>query len=283
MSTYYIDHTEFKVSPLALKNDTIVLGGILIEHQDELRLSNLIREIKGNYFNPDLPIKYNMRDLRKKFEGYGYENQFDICLKESAQWRKELFSRSLDIDYRIFISIIQEYDTKKKTKQINKHDVIGFAFNNVLMRVAKHVQDKDLMRFQVVSDWPESNNPKPFNNEYYYAFWRGQTPEGQKYFSGPLKNLGFHDTILFASMNHSNMLQFADLIIGAMRDFLSCGLAGREYAVGKELTELIVNKFHGFPDKVSYGLSISSGNQELKARINSIMQPYLTSRASKHG
>lgn len=274
MTKFYLDHTEFKVDTDASIKDTIVMGGLLIGHDEEKKLTSIIREIKSRYFNPDLPLKFNMKDLKKKYQEYNLHAEFEAFLKDSAKWRKELFERSLEIDYTVIISVIKHYQPGKKEQAVDKFDILGYAFNNVLMRTALEVQDKKEDFAQVIVDWPDGNNPKPFNNEYYYAFWRGKTPAGQSYYSGTLKSVGFHDTVLFASMNHSNMLQFADLLIGAMRDFLSCGLEDREYAIGKELTEIILKKIRGFPTKVSYGLSISSGNHELRKRIDEIMKKY---------
>lgn len=274
MSKFYLDHTEFKVDSESPVKDTIVMGGLLIAPEEEKKLTSIIREIKSRYFNPDLPLKFNMRDLKKKYEEHNLLAEFESFLQDSAKWRKELFERSLEIDYTIIISVIKHYQPEKKEKVVDKHDIIGFAFNNVLMRTALEVKAKKIDFAQVIVDWPDGNNPKPFNNEYYYAFWRGKTPAGQDYYSGTLKSVGFHDTVLFASMNHSNMLQFADLLIGSMRDFLSCNLEEREYAIGKELTEIVLKKVRGFPKQMTYGLSISSGNHDLKNRIIEILRRY---------
>lgn len=274
MTKFYVDHTEFKVDAEAAEKDTIVMGGLLIGHEEEKKLTSIIREIKSRYFNPDLPLKFNMRDLKKKYEEHNLLAEFETFMKDSAKWRKELFERSLEIDYTIIVSVIKQYQFDKKDKVTNKYDIIGYAFNNVLMRAALEVQARKQEFAQVIIDWPDGNNPKPFNNEYYYAFWRGKTPAGHDYYSGTLKSVGFHDTVLFASMNHSNMLQFADLLIGSMRDFLSCGLEDREYAIGKELTEIVLRKVRGFPSKMTYGLSISSGNHDLKKRVIEIFRKY---------
>lgn len=274
MTKLYLDHTEFKVDANATIKDTVVMGGILIEHGEEKKLTSIIREIKSRYFNPDLPLKFNMKDLRKKYEEHNLLAEFEAFTRDSANWRKELFKRSLEIDYTIIISVIKHYKIDKKDKAIDKFDILGYTFNNILMRTALETQTRKEDFTQVIVDWPDGNNPKPFNYEYYFAFWRGITPAGQSYYSGTLKSVGFHDTVLFASMNHSNMLQFADLIIGSMRDFLSCSLEEREYAIGKELTEIVLKKVRGFPKKITYGLSVSSGNYELKKRIIEIMRKY---------
>ncbi len=274
MTKFYLDHTELKASAESHVKDTIVMGGLLIEYEEEKKLTSIIREIKSRYFNPDLPLKFNMRDLKKKYEEHNLLAEFEAFMKDSAKWRIELFERSLDINYTTIISIIKHYQSDKKEKSIDKYDILGYAFNNALMRVALEVQTKKVEFTQVIVDWPDGNNPKPFNNEYYHAFWRGKTPSGQDYFSGTLKSVGFHDTVLFASMNHSNMLQFADLLIGAMRDFLSCSLEDRDYAIGKELTEIVLKKVRGFPNKMTHGLSISSGNHDLKKKIIEILRKY---------
>ncbi len=275
MIKFYLDHTEFKVDREAPINDTIIIGGILITHEEEQKLTSIIREIKSRYVNPDLPLKYNMRDLKSKFEEHNLKAEFEKMLHESAEWRIELFKRSLDVDFKIIIAVIQNFQADKKGQKDIKTDLLGYSFADLLMRVALEVRSMKIVPAEVISDWPESNNPKPFNYQYYYAFWRGITPEGQDYFSGTLRSNGFHDTILFASMNHSNMLQFSDLVIGASRDFLSTHIEEREYSIGKELVEVIFPKFRGFPSNMNYGISISSNNNELKKKIDEITKKYV--------
>lgn len=275
MIKYYLDHTEFKIDKVASINDAIVIGGLLITHEEEQKLSTVLREIKSRYVNPDLPIKHNMKDLKAKYEFYNLKAEFERMLHDSVEWRKELFRKSLEVDFKIILAIIQNFQVEKKGQKEIKSDLLGYGFGDLLMRVGLEVQAKQIVPAEVISDWPESNNPKPFNNQYYYAYWRGKTPDGQDYFSGTLKSIGFHDTILFASMNHSNMLQFADLIIGSAKDFFSTHIDDREYSVGKELLEIIFPKFRGFPDKINHGISVSSNNHELKSRINEITKKYV--------
>jgi len=68
MTKLYLDHTEFKVNTASSVSDTIVMGGLLISHEEEKKLIHLIREVKSRYFNPDLPLKFNMRDLKKNMK-----------------------------------------------------------------------------------------------------------------------------------------------------------------------------------------------------------------------
>jgi hypothetical protein len=274
MTTCYIDHTDFKVDDNSPIRDTIVLGGILISHLEEVKLSQLIKLVKSRYAHSDLPIKYNFKDLRKKYEEHDHLDGFAKMLEDSFHWRKELFSKSLDIDYQIIIAVIKNLQVSKKDQKDIKSSLLSYAFCNTLMRVALECQKKKISPVRIVLDWPESNNPKPFNNSYYYAYSRGLTPDGQKYFSGRLSELNFADSVSFASMNHSNMLQFTDLIIGAAKDFLSTHLNSREYSIGKELTELILKKFRGYPRILNYGISISSNNPDLKERIAMLMDKY---------
>lgn len=275
MIKFYLDHTEFKVNKTSPINDTIVIGGLMITHEEEQKLTSIIREIKSRYVNPDLPFKYNMRDLASKYEGFNLKAEFEKILRESVEWRRELFQRSLDIDFKIIIAIIRNFKVEQKGQKEIKTDLLGYGFSDLLMRIGLEAQSKKVTPAEVISDWPESNNPKPFNFQYYYAYWRGKTPEGQDYYSGTLKSIGFHDTILFASMNHSNMLQFADLIIGASRDFFLTHMEEREYSVGKELMEIILPKFRGFPKNINHGISVSSGDREMKSRIDIITKKYV--------
>jgi hypothetical protein len=274
MLKYYVDHTELKINQEISRNDTVVMGGLLINHENEKKLISIIREIKSRYFSPELPLKYNMKDLKPIFTNQNLVNEFNQFKNESFAWRKELFERSLEIDYQIIISVVKHYQPDKKESKVDKYQILAFAFNNVLMRISSEVKERESELVEVIVDWPEGNISRPFNHEYAHAYWKGVTPHGVSYFSGTLKSLGFFDTVLFASTPNSAMLQFADLLIGSMRDFLSCSLTDREYAVGKELTEIILNKVRGFPDKWERGISISSGNRELKKRVEDIFSKY---------
>lgn len=270
----YLDHTEIKIDENVKGNDTFLMGGVLISRDEEIKLCGLVKEIKARYVHPDLPVKYNLRDLKAKYDEHNYTEQFKVMLNDSAKWRKELFERALEFDFKIIIAVIQNLQIQKASPKEIKSDLLGYAFVDILMRLGKELQYKKMEHIQVISDWPESNDPKPFNFNYYYGFSRGTTPKGTEFYSGKLQDIGFHDTVLFASMNHSNMLQFADLIIGAARDFLTTHFDEREYSIGKELTEIILPKFRGFPNNINYGISVSSNNQELKKRIMALISKY---------
>lgn len=270
----YLDHTELNIDGETKSNNTFIMGGLLIKREEEIKLCALMKEIKGRYIHPDLPIKYNMKDLKSKYDEHNHTNEFKVLLAESAKWRKELFERAIAIDFKIVIGVVQNLQTHKPSQKEIKSELLGYAFVDILMRLGKELQYKKLEHIQVISDWPESNDPKPFNFNYYYGFSRGTTPKGTGYYCGKLQDIGFHDTVLFASMNHSNMLQFADLIIGAARDFLTTHFDDREYSIGKELTEIILPKFRGFPNNINYGISVSSNNQELKKRILGLVEKY---------
>lgn len=153
MTKLYLDHTEFKVDPCSSIKDTIVMGGLLIVQDEERKLTSIIREIKSRYFNPDLPLKFNMKDLRKKYEEHNLVSEFETFMRDSANWRKELFERSLEIDYIIIVSVIKQYQSNSKEKMIDKYDIIGYAFNNVLMRAALEVKERKAGFAQVIVDW----------------------------------------------------------------------------------------------------------------------------------
>ena len=54
------------------------------------------------------------------------------------------------------------------------------------------------------------------------------------------------------------MLQFADIILGSTRDWIETNLEKREYSLGKELTELFIPKFYGYPNIFKHGINLST-------------------------
>ena len=117
--------------------------------------------------------------------------------------------------------------------------------------------------FEIILDWPESSNPKPFNREYFSAYNLGKSSNNIEYYSGPLHLLGFKDSAYFAKSTHSAILQFTDLIIGAAKDFIVRATSKSEYqSLGYELTVKLLPKYHGFPNNIiDYGLNFSPKNE----------------------
>lgn len=71
-------------------------------------------------------------------------------------------------------------------------------------------------------------------------------------------------------------MQFVDLIVGATIDFIETHLQNRDYSIGKELTELVLPKFDGYPREIhNRCLNVSSQNQDFKKKINELLKKYV--------
>jgi len=86
----------------------------------------------------------------------------------------------------------------------------------------------------------------------------------------------FDESVYFTKCTHSTLLQFTDLIIGAFRDFIETHIQKRDYSLGKELTELVLPKFDGFPSNIKgRGVNVSSQNRIFKDQMNEILKKYV--------
>ncbi|MBX2949780.1 MAG: DUF3800 domain-containing protein [Crocinitomicaceae bacterium] len=274
MYKWYADDSAFKKNHGDSKRHVYLFGGILISREDEVKLSEIIKSVKREYTGEDMPIKYNMKDnnIEEVYKRFQKEEEYKKLLAESATWRTRIIQESLNFDYKIFIALIENFQADKKNQKPIKDDLSSFLFSNALMRVGLHSGGEGFEHVQVVLDWPEGNHSKPFDKEYYYAYNRGTNSDGQEFFSGPLKDIGFDQTLYYARCNHSNMLQLSDIILGATRDWIETELQGREYSIGQDLSKQFLSKFYGYPRNVlGYGINVSSNNQTLKNELKKLI------------
>lgn len=275
MHKYFADDSGLKRDKDGKQPTIFLFGGIVINSEEENKLREIIKSIKAQYTYPDMPIKWNFRDLREHYVRFERTEDYEKLLAKSLEWRQEIFQKSLAVDYKVVISVLENFQAQKNNLKDIKADLNEFLFSNTLMRLGLFAKRMDIDEIQIILDWPDNKDPKPFNSEYYYAFNRGKSKSGVGYYSGPLEKLGFQESLLFTKMTHSNSLQFADLVVGALRDFLETLLQGRDNCLGKTLTETILNKYDGFPNKViGLGINISSKNPILKQQLNDIIGKY---------
>jgi hypothetical protein len=135
------------------------------------------------------------------------------------------------------------------------------------MRYGLHVRDEKPLAAHVILDWPDKGISTPFDSEYACAYGRGKTTDGSvTYKCGKLSSLGFADSVMFTNMHHSTLLQVADLVVGATREFLECCLEKKQGGQGLDCLQLIRERFRGAPGEiVGRGLIIPSGNAKLLA------------------
>jgi len=268
MNFWFADHTDFRSLKETRVPDVFIFGGIIISKNSLVELIEIFRDVKSKYTHHNMPVKYNLKDLRDKYIEFELEEDFRLLLEDSYKWRKEIFNRSKSIDYTIIISCIESFKKGKDVSK-NKDDLLRYGFSMALMRVGLEIGalKSDCC---VILDWPEGNNPKPFDREYYYAFNTGKSLDGIKYLSGPLMNLGFADSVRYANMNHSIGLQFSDLIIGAFRDGFKSFCDGHDENLGIDITKLILPKFRSDyrSSIIQRGVVISNSNKELKKSVS---------------
>lgn len=273
MHKFYADDTSL----IKVKGDKTpsiyMFGGILISREEELKLARLMRLVKSQYTGEDMPIKYNMKALHGTYAQFGKTAELTNLIKESKEWRKRMLEDSLQIEYKVFISIVENL-SKSTQLRIVKPGISAIMFSNALMRVGIYAKGMKLDYTQVILDWPEAGNPKPFDQEYYYGYHRGTSRASQttEYYSGSLRQLGFDETLYYARCNHSNMLQFADIVVGSLRDFIETRIQGLRDSIGEDLSKTIVSKYYGYPNLLGYGINLQSRDTDMKNTIAPLIE-----------
>jgi hypothetical protein len=233
--------------------------------------------VKAEFGPPRTPVKWNMKDLQAIYEEQKQGALYEKLLKSSAEWRTKIFQCLADADVKIIIACIESYSADKKVQVKTKEGLVRYAFSNGLMRFGLLAQESSAEAPMVVLDWPEKADPKPFNFEYACAYVNGKTSnEKVEYSCGKLSALGFADSAVFTSMRHSTILQAADLVVGATREFIECSLEKKGPGQGVECLKIIKAKFRGAPDNIiGRGISISSGNEGLGEKVAAGLKNYL--------
>ncbi len=269
MLKWYADNSE--MSTVKGKPNVLIFGGVIVNNKSEKQIEQLLRKVKEKYTYPTLPIKWNFKDLKEVYEEWNRQKDYELLKQKSYEWRTEIFKESLNIDYTIVLACTERYPSSIPLKQI-KVQLTEITFAQALMRIGLFARDlpfKD--SFEIILDWPDSSNPKPFNREYFRAYNLGKSSSGVNYLSGPLSNLGFNDSLYFAKSTHSAVLQFSDLIIGAAKDFILKTIQGINSSLGYDLTAMILSKYRGYPSRIiDYGMNFAPKNdnyQRLKEEI----------------
>lgn len=260
---WFADNSELNGIKEAAIPDILLFGGIAVPAGLDHELRSHIEAIKGKYVHPRLPVKWNMRDLRAFYDKQGLGKEYAQLLQSSREWRLEIFQVLAQFDVAILISCIEAYSSDRKKIAQTKEQLTAYSFSNALMRFGLHVQARRPDHAQVLLDWPDRSESKPFDLEYSTAFSYGTTRAGNvQYRCGPLSALRFLDCPTYANMHHSTLLQTADLVVGATREVIECCLGKKESGQGVDCARVVRDKFRGAPDRIlGYGISVSSGNR----------------------
>ena len=266
---WYADNSELNGLKEAEIPDILMFGGICVSPEVESSLRAAIEAAKAEFGPARAPVKWNFKDLKKKYEGEDRKEIYEELLKTSKEWRRRIFEEASGFDFKIVISCVEAHSATRKVIRSVKEDLTRFAFNNGLMRYGLHVQEEKPDRAVVILDWPDGGNSKPFDSEYAWAYTRGTTPEKIPYTCGKLESLGFHDSAVYTNMNHSVLLQFADLVVGATREFIEVCIGKKKSGFGVEALQPIKHNFRGYPDQiVGRGISVAASKRsDLRRKI----------------
>ncbi len=274
---WYADDSDIRtIKDLRVPN-LILFGGVAVSSANEFRLRNAIEGAKREFGHKRLPVKWNFKDLKKKYSEQKRLADYEGLLGRMFDLRRAVFDAASEIDYSIIISIVIGYSSDSSVLKKMKGDLSRHVFANSLMRFSQHVKETNAERAEVILDWPDSSDSKPFDIEYASAYNRGETKDGQKYMSGPLEALRFNDSAVYTRMPHSTLMQFSDLVLGATREFVQHALDEEKSGHGVKLLETVAPKFRGFPKHViGRGININSGapKKTKRAIANRFQQLY---------
>ena len=87
---------------------------------------------------------------------------------------------------------------------------------------------------------------------------------------------------MFTNLQHSTLLQIADLVVGATREFVDYCIRNKPLGLGVECLKLVRNRFRGAPYSISgRGLIIPSNNPDLRRQVEKGIEENLCPAAIK--
>jgi len=266
---WYADNSELNGIRGAIIPDVIMFGGVAVKPEHEFSLRRAIERAKGKWGAERAPVKWNFKDLEKLYADRGLTKLHKDMLATSKDWRLEIAKAASAFEFRIIVAVVEAHSVAKRTLKGVKPNLSGYAFSNGLMRFALYAKEEGPPSVQVILDWPDKKDPKPFDSEYRAAFAEGKTAERKvSYHSGPLSSLNFYDCPAYVSMQHCTLLQFADLVLGANRELVECALGKKSTGFGVDFCKELRENYHGYPTNiVGHGMSVSSRRSAFRACV----------------
>lgn len=266
---WYADNSELNGIKGAEIPDILLFGGLIVDHDTEQHIKSEVEEIKKRHAHPRAPIKWNMKDLRELYKKQDMLPLYEKLMSTSRQWRSEIFEALSSTNCVLLVACIEGYSSKRTVLKERKDELSRYIFTNGLMRFGLHVRDSKPDAAQVVLDWPDKGISQPFDSEYASAYSHGRTTDRHvTYQCGKLNGLHFADSVLFTNMPHNTMLQVADLIVGATREFIECCIGKKPGGQGLDCLKLVRTQIRGAPDNVvGRGLVVPSGNTQFLGAV----------------
>lgn len=264
---WYADNSEMIGWRGAVIQDVFLYGGIAVPDASEAALRQKFEETKAKYCHHRAPVKWNFKDLEKRYKSEGREQWYAKLLACAQDWRAELVRGLVGSNVKIFLACVESYSLQRKIIKLRKQSLAQYAFANALQRLALYTGQTGAAGCDLTLDWPDKGDPHPFCREYATAFNEGKTSDGHPYHAGALSSLGFCDTPSYALMENCALLQLTDLVVGAVREYVDYALGKRTGGLGTELTRELKSLFYGAPDHIyGWGLVVA-GQSDFRQRI----------------
>jgi hypothetical protein len=246
----FLDDTELTVDPEDPTPDIFAFGGYFIQLERLDEFQKRIGEVKEKYsLLSHSPIKWNLKDsgLVQFYDPRRWLNpeSHKHLLQVSFDIRRDLLALLAEFDARVFLSA--RYDAH--WRETSHMEYYGWAFENLFQRVGlfcKRMETQNCRQSSVmiVADWPQGGVDKSLFEIYMggYHYGRGLATN-QRYFSGPVSQYRFLESLTHGSTLHSGPLQIADLVVGCSRSFLSWSYLGKEPQKIRGLFDLLIGRF----------------------------------------
>lgn len=275
---WYADNSELNGVRGSSIPDILLFGGVALRADQIRPLREAIESIKAKYGHPRAPVKWNFKDLKSLYKRQGIENLYSELLATSKAWRADIAEVAKDFEFCIIVAVVEGHSIARKTLKGVQPNLCRYAFNNGLMRFALHVKEVNSEFAQVILDWPDRGDSKPFDLEYRTAYNEGKTGErNQSYLSGPLAALGFDDCAFFVNIHHCTLLQFADIVLGANRELIECAIGKKSGGLGADFCKKIKSKYRGYPENiVGRGISVASARSDFRQDVRDFVRRELS-------
>src|SRR6476620_11510361 len=133
--TFYADDSNLRLHTTTTIPNTVLIGGVLVDVTAERKITQVMNYVKAQFGQAGCPVKYNFRDLKKKYEERRLLEVYQQFLQSSQQWRRAIFEQSLDIDFTIIVTGIVSHSSKRETIKEVTEKLTRFGFINLLERL----------------------------------------------------------------------------------------------------------------------------------------------------
>lgn len=259
------------------KGEILAVGGVLVKWDSTVAIVQQWREMKQSLgLEPDDEVKWSLpseHPTRTRLKARGHTTR-DLCEKTV-----ECIS-SMDL-YCVVALMFEQRQLARWKAFWSKASIRDFyceGLKYVVQRAAEEVVETTATGCVVICDTPELGK-RQFTQgsirrgaravEDAYKEWHrngvGPGP-GRLHHPGPLKEIGFHPSVLVADATHHDMLQLADVVVGLTSNWIAAVGSGKADPWLIERVKAVRARFrarHGSPQCWGDGLVLWPWQNEL--------------------